>query len=193
MAVLATGQLTILVETAVVQDSAPDNPALNLLWTDTSATPSVTKRWTGTNWEIVNDTSDLDGRVAAIEDGITAKVDLSALIAYSTTAEIEAAIAAAAAAKVDTAVLARYLQYNETEGLVITAPNAPVYMALTEQQLDFRKPAGEGYAVVATYGALHMVSPPLIQVGQNGQLGKIRIGGLALEAQSNGDVVIRKR
>ena len=58
MAIVSTGQITITdVNDYTYQGTtAPKNPIPNVtIWIDTSVTPSVMKRWTGTAWEIVNE------------------------------------------------------------------------------------------------------------------------------------------
>ena len=58
MAVVSTGQITIIdVNDYTYQGTtAPKNPIPNVtIWIDTSVSPSVMKRWTGTVWEIVNE------------------------------------------------------------------------------------------------------------------------------------------
>lgn len=58
MAVVSTGQITITdVNDYTYQGTtAPKNPIPNVtVWIDTSVSPSVMKRWTGTTWEIVNE------------------------------------------------------------------------------------------------------------------------------------------
>ena len=58
MAVVSTGQITITdVNDYTYQGTtAPKNPIPNVtVWIDTSVSPSVMKRWTGTAWEIINE------------------------------------------------------------------------------------------------------------------------------------------
>ena len=58
MAVVSTGQITIIdVNDYTYQGTtAPKNPIPNVtIWIDTSVSPSVMKRWTGTVWEIVHE------------------------------------------------------------------------------------------------------------------------------------------
>ena len=38
----------------IVAGTAPTSPVDNMLWLDTSKTPSVLKRWTGSKWEQVS-------------------------------------------------------------------------------------------------------------------------------------------
>lgn len=53
---LTSAQITICdLADPVVSGAEPENPVLDMLWTDTSQTPSVLKRWTGDAWEVVNE------------------------------------------------------------------------------------------------------------------------------------------
>ena len=61
--------------------TAPANPTENTIWIDTSVTPNLEKRWTGTAWEVINDVSSntvvtqLSARLTTAEGDITAVVD----------------------------------------------------------------------------------------------------------------------
>lgn len=53
---LTSAQITICdLADPVVSGTEPENPVINMLWTDTSQSPSVLKRWTGEAWEVVNE------------------------------------------------------------------------------------------------------------------------------------------
>ena len=55
---VATAQFTIRDDNdIVIASEAPLNPATNMLWLDTGITPNVLKKYNGTAWQIVNDTS----------------------------------------------------------------------------------------------------------------------------------------
>lgn len=65
--VVSAGQYTITdIFDPVQQDTAPTNPVEGMIWIDTSVTPNVWKRWTGTEWVHVGD-ADMSG----IEEQIT--------------------------------------------------------------------------------------------------------------------------
>lgn len=52
---LTQAQYTIVdLSDPVVSGIAPSNPAVDMLWLDTSQSPAVLKRWSGSTWEIVN-------------------------------------------------------------------------------------------------------------------------------------------
>lgn len=58
MALIARAQVTICdLRDPVVSGEEPSSPVLDMLWMDTSQTPSVLKRWTGEAWEVVNEPS----------------------------------------------------------------------------------------------------------------------------------------
>lgn len=64
MALIARAQVTICdLADPIVSGTAPANPVENMLWMDTSQSPSVLRRWTGTEWEIVNETDASGGGV----------------------------------------------------------------------------------------------------------------------------------
>lgn len=53
---LTSAQITICdLADPVVSGTEPKNPVLDMLWMDTSQSPSVIKRWTGETWEVVNE------------------------------------------------------------------------------------------------------------------------------------------
>lgn len=58
------------------QETAPKNPIVDELWLDTSVDPNVLKRWGGSSWLVVNDTSDIITTIndvqLSINDDITA-------------------------------------------------------------------------------------------------------------------------
>lgn len=54
--IIASAQHTIVdLSDPVVSGTAPTSPVADMLWLDTSESPSVLKRWTGSEWEIVDD------------------------------------------------------------------------------------------------------------------------------------------
>lgn len=64
---VSAGQYTITdIFDPVQQDIAPTNPVEGMIWIDTSVTPNIWKRWTGTEWVHVGD-ADMSG----IEEQIT--------------------------------------------------------------------------------------------------------------------------
>lgn len=72
MAVIATGTYTIVdLYDPIQQGTAPVSPVISMLWLDTSLVPNLLKRWNGTTWDIVNDTSTLASRVTDAELLIT--------------------------------------------------------------------------------------------------------------------------
>lgn len=54
-----------------ISDTAPASPAADDLWIDTSLTPNILKRYDGTAWVVVNDTTALGERVSSSESSIT--------------------------------------------------------------------------------------------------------------------------
>ncbi len=55
---IAQGQKTIVdLADPIQQGTAPANPVEGLLWLDTSQSPPQLKRWSGTEWELVNEVS----------------------------------------------------------------------------------------------------------------------------------------
>nr|DAR65572.1 MAG TPA: hypothetical protein [Caudoviricetes sp.] len=70
---LACAQITIrdAMDELYASAIAPEDPAMDQLWLDTSASPSVLKRWTGTAWETVNDTAPLVERILRAEQRVT--------------------------------------------------------------------------------------------------------------------------
>ena len=69
------------------QATAPENPAVDMLWLDTSVVPNLLKRWDGSKWAIVNDTSALVDRISSAElkltpDALMTSVRSSALYRY---------------------------------------------------------------------------------------------------------------
>lgn len=64
MALIARAQVTICdLADPIVSGTAPANPVKDMLWMDTSQSPSVLRRWTGTEWEIVNETDASGGGI----------------------------------------------------------------------------------------------------------------------------------
>lgn len=54
--VLTSAQITVCdLADPVVSGAEPSAPVIDMLWMDTSQTPSVLKRWTGAEWEVVNE------------------------------------------------------------------------------------------------------------------------------------------
>ena len=52
---LTQAQYTIVdLSDPVISGTAPANPAVDMLWLDTSQVPAILKRWSGTEWEAVN-------------------------------------------------------------------------------------------------------------------------------------------
>lgn len=59
-------------------------PSVGMLWLDTGVKPPLLKRWTGSQWETVNDTTEdfrqVEAQLTVMEDNIrTAVTDLSRL------------------------------------------------------------------------------------------------------------------
>lgn len=59
-------------------------PPVGMLWLDTGVKPPLLKRWTGSQWETVNDTTEdfrqVEAQLTVMEDNIrTAVTDLSRL------------------------------------------------------------------------------------------------------------------
>lgn len=70
------GQIEFGHEPIEVCDSTmpPDNPTIGQLWLDRSVTPCILRRWTGTEWETVNDVT----LIEAVQDAILEKQELLA-------------------------------------------------------------------------------------------------------------------
>lgn len=72
--IVSVGQITIVdmndVTIATVQ---PGSPAVDQIWLDTSIVPNQLKRWTGTEWVVINDTSELEDTVGNLETTVTTK------------------------------------------------------------------------------------------------------------------------
>lgn len=67
-------------EQIIVSNNEPEVEYLDVdqIWLDTSKSPNVFKKWTGTEWEIVNDTSDLVKKIESAElniDGTNASIE----------------------------------------------------------------------------------------------------------------------
>lgn len=72
MAVIAAASRTIIdLFDPIQQGTEPLPPVMDMLWLDTSLDPNQIKRWDGTAWTVVNDTSTLDSRITAAELLIT--------------------------------------------------------------------------------------------------------------------------
>jgi hypothetical protein len=73
MAIRAAGQITIIdLNDITVSSTAPSSPSANQLWLDTSVTPNVLKKYSGSAWAIVSDPSDaIADAVANIQIGGT--------------------------------------------------------------------------------------------------------------------------
>ena len=70
MSIIANAQITIVdLSDPILSQTAPPTPTTNMLWLDTSVSPNVLKRWDGSKWVIVNDTSDLNNKIDNIEVG----------------------------------------------------------------------------------------------------------------------------
>ena len=70
---ISISQITLLdYSDTLVGDVAPINPSINLLWIDTSMTPNQMKRWNGSKWETINDTSELENELGNISNEIYA-------------------------------------------------------------------------------------------------------------------------
>ena len=55
----------------IQQGTEPLSPVMDMLWLDTSLVPNQFKRWNGTVWTVVNDTSTLQSRITTAELLIT--------------------------------------------------------------------------------------------------------------------------
>lgn len=81
MSIIASARKTIVDfndnEVANIPQSAtpPQNPTLNMLWIDTSTTPSKFKRWNGTSWDVINDTADIRSTLITMESDIQQNAD----------------------------------------------------------------------------------------------------------------------
>lgn len=64
----------------IFSSSAPSSPEIDMLWLDTTATPNLLKRWDGSAWVVVNDTSSLENKVTQNTQAI---VDLDAEISVT--------------------------------------------------------------------------------------------------------------
>ncbi|WFF72664.1 hypothetical protein [Proteiniclasticum sp. QWL-01] len=70
--VVSIGQITIIDMNDVnISTTEPASPVAEQLWLDTSMVPNQLKRWTGTEWLIVNDTGDLQDTVGNLETTVT--------------------------------------------------------------------------------------------------------------------------
>lgn len=119
-------------DTITKSATAPTSPATNKLWMDTSVTPNVLKRWTGTVWAKVTPTtasevgaysatdgSALAGRVTSAESSITQQANSIALKVDTTTynsglATKESAISKATTAPASPATNALWLDTSVT-------------------------------------------------------------------------------
>ena len=62
---IASAHITIAdLNDPIQQGTAPASPVSGMLWLDTSLTPPLLKRYTGTGWEVVNDSSALETAIA---------------------------------------------------------------------------------------------------------------------------------
>ena len=83
--IIAAAQIAIAAITdPIQQDAAPASPSVGMLWLDTGVKPPLLKRWTGSQWETVNDTTEdfrqVEAQLTVMEDNIrTAVTDLSRL------------------------------------------------------------------------------------------------------------------
>ena len=66
---IAYAQITIRDENDIdIGAVAPSNPIKDQLWLDTSVKPSQLKKWSGTTWEVVNDTGDIKDDIENIRE-----------------------------------------------------------------------------------------------------------------------------
>ena len=85
MGIIAAAQIAIAdITDPIQQDAAPASPSVGMLWLDTGVKPPLLKRWTGSQWETVNDTTEdfrqVEAQLTVMEDNIrTAVTDLSRL------------------------------------------------------------------------------------------------------------------
>ena len=85
MGIIAAAQIAIAdITDPIQQDAAPASPSAGMLWLDTGVKPPLLKRWTGSQWETVNDTTEdfrqVEAQLTVMEDNIrTAVTDLSRL------------------------------------------------------------------------------------------------------------------
>lgn len=83
--IIAAAQIAIAdITDPIQQDAAPASPSVGMLWLDTGVKPPLLKRWTGSQWETVNDTTEdfrqVEAQLTVMEDNIrTAVTDLSRL------------------------------------------------------------------------------------------------------------------
>lgn len=89
---LSSAQITIRDELDwIVSPTAPQNPAVDTLWMDTSVTPHVLKRWDGSAWVSVGPNLDdyytkteLETRFTQTDEALSLKADSSTVTALST-------------------------------------------------------------------------------------------------------------
>lgn len=77
-------------EQIIISNNEPDTEYLNVdqIWLDTSKSPNVFKKWTGTEWEIINDTSDLVEKLESAQLNIdSTNASIEALTNRVTTSE----------------------------------------------------------------------------------------------------------
>ena len=66
---IAVGQFTITDFNDInISKTAPTRPILDQLWLDSSVVPNQLKRWDGTKWVVVNDTSKIEKAVKDADD-----------------------------------------------------------------------------------------------------------------------------
>ena len=66
---LAVGQFTIIDFNDVnISKTAPYRPVVDQLWLDSSVVPNQLKRWDGTKWVVVNDTTELEEAIVDADD-----------------------------------------------------------------------------------------------------------------------------
>lgn len=73
---IASGQITLVdLNEPIQQDTAPTNPTEGALWLDTSQSPPVLKRYSGTEWETVQNEEWLEEKLVSVYAQISTATD----------------------------------------------------------------------------------------------------------------------
>lgn len=137
----------------ITQPTPPEDPAMDLIWADTSVEPPVMKRWDGEGWQIISDTESIyellsiqDARIGVINTQIdmrvtktdydqdmdnkankTAVEELSAqlsLEADAIRAQVTQAKTIADGAKTEVETIGTYLTLDPVTGLMLRQPQS---------------------------------------------------------------------
>jgi len=170
----------------VTLDALPTTPTDGLLVMLTSSRKLYQYAAATDSWALMADYSAYEADIAELQAGTIENADFTALMDSAT------ALIAVADQKDLLDNLAATMGFD-TSGLTITSVGGLFYMVLGVQSLDFRKKTDTGYVTVTTFGNIRTITSPTLQIGQTGQTAKLEMGGLAIQALTNGDVEFRVR